>query len=185
MHKGLIITLSFMLFAIIPASELFGQVYKVVDEDGNVTYTDEPPEPGAEPMELPEISIIETESAPSSVTPTGQNNVNDIKTPRELRRQYSDFRILEPSPEQTYWGTENTVVVSWGADVAYEEGMSVSVVVNGKSYDSEPSGNLSVTLDRGEHQVYAILKDQRGRRIVTSDVVTFYVKQASRLGSPG
>jgi len=185
MYKGLIITLSFMLFAIVPGSELFGQVYKVVDEHGNVTYTDEPPEPDAEPMQLPEISVIETEPAPAATTSSNQPGGVAVKTPRELRRLYSDFRILEPSPEQTYWGTENTVVVSWGSDVAYEEGMSVSVVVNGRNYDSEPSGNLSVTLDRGEHQVYAILKDQRGRRIVTSDVVTFFVKQASRLGNSG
>lgn len=187
MYKGLIITLSFMLLAFIPGSELFGEVYKVVDENGNVTYTDEAPGPGAEPMKLPEISVIETDYQDEPVAPPVEAAADEetVKTPRELRRMYEDFRILEPRPEQTYWGTENTVIVSWGANVAYEPGMTVSVVVNGKSTDSDPSGNVPITLDRGDHQVYAILKDGQGRRIITSEVVTFYVKQASRLSNSG
>ena len=165
---------------------MFGQVYKIVDENGNITYTDEPPEPGAEPMELPEISVVETDYADQPVVaPLDQAAGGGEMTPREMRQTYSDFRILEPSPDENYWGTGNTVVVSWGSDAAYQPGMSVSVVVNGQSYESEPTRNISVTIDRGEHQVYAILKDRQGRRIVTSDIVTFYVKQASRLNNPG
>lgn len=98
---------------------------------------------------------------------------------------FSDFRVLSPSQGETYWGTGNTVVVSWGADVPYEPGMSVSVVVDGNAQDADPSGNLPVTLDRGEHQVYAVLRDQRGRRIVTTPTVTFFVQQGSRLINPG
>ena len=187
MYKGLIITLSFLLLAAVPGSELSAQVYKVVDENGNVTYTDEPPEPGAEPMTLPEISVIETDYAdqPAPLSSSDDSSSDGPKSPRELRREYGDFRILEPQPDQTYWGTENMVVVSWGADAPYEDGMVVSVVIDGRSIDSEASGNMPLTLDRGEHQVYAILKDSQGRRIITSDIVTFHVKQASRLVNPG
>lgn len=186
MYKGLIIILSFILFALAPASQLDAQVYKIVDENGNITYTDEPPEPGAEPMELPEISVIETDYSDQPIlTGDGAESQDSELSPRELRRMYGDFQLLEPGQDQTYWGTENTVVFSWGSDAAYQPGMAVSVVVDGSSYDSDPSGNLPITLDRGEHQAYAILKDSRGRRIVTTDIVKFNVKQASRLINPG
>ena len=42
------------------------QVYKVVDEDGNVTYTDQAPGDGSQPIELRPISVIE---APTYVKP--------------------------------------------------------------------------------------------------------------------
>jgi hypothetical protein len=186
MYKGLILTLSLVLFALVTASQVNAQVYKVVDEDGNITYTDEPPTPGAQPMELPEISVIETDFVePVDVSANDEEAEDPIRTLRQLRRDYGDFRILEPQPDQTYWGTGNMVVISWGSDIAYLDDMAVSVVVDGRTFDVESNGNLPVTLDRGEHQVYAILKDGEGRRIITSDVVTFHVKQASRLINPG
>ena len=50
-------------------SPLMAQVYKVVDKDGNVTYTDQPPGDGSKPVELAPISVIEAptyEKAPEA-----------------------------------------------------------------------------------------------------------------------
>lgn len=192
MRNGLIILLGAAFVALVASGPLGAQVYKVVDEDGNITYTDQPPPDGSAPMVLPEITIIETdypseaEITENAAAAAGEESgEGELKSPRELRQMFSDFRILSPAPDENYWGTGNTVVVSWGADSPYEPGMSVSVVVDGNSQDADPSGNLPVTLDRGEHQVYAVLRDQRGRRIVTTPTVTFYVQQGSRLINPG
>ena len=43
----------------IASGSLAAQVYKTVDEDGNVTYTDRPPEDGSAPIKLPELRVIE------------------------------------------------------------------------------------------------------------------------------
>ena len=189
MNKGLIILKGIAVAAIVASGALAAQVYKVVDENGNVTYTDQPPEDGSPPMELPEISVVETEypSELPGATTSGSEGEDPTasKTPRELRQLFSDFRIISPTPEESYWGTGNTVVVSWGTNSAYEPGMSVSVVVDGTAQNADPESNLPVTLDRGEHQVYAVLRDGRGRRIVTTDIVTFFVHQGSRLNNPG
>lgn len=196
MRKGLITVTGLGLAAILASGMLAAQVYKVVDEHGNVTYTDQPPADGTPPMDLPELSVVESEDDATEVadpatllnpSPADAAAVaaDQEKTPRELRRMFADFRILTPTPQETFWGTANVVVVSWGASAAYEEGMQVSVVVNGDSQDVDPNGNLPLTLDRGEHQVYAVLRDNRGRRIVTTDTVTFHVKQASARINPG
>jgi len=189
MNKGLIILKGIAIVAIAVSGVLSAQVYKVVDENGNVTYTDQPPEDGSAPMQLPEISVVESqypsEMPNSAAAESGTSSSADAKTPRELRQLYSDFRILSPAPEENYWGTGNSVVVSWGTSSAYEPGMSVSVVVDGTAQNADPNSNLPVTLDRGEHQVYAVLRDVRGRRIVTTDIVTFTVHQGSRRNNPG
>ena len=44
---------------------------------------------------------------------------------------------------------------------------------------------MTLTLDRGEHNVYVELLDARKRRVLTTNTVTFFVKQGSALSNPG
>ena len=40
------------------ATQASAEVYKTVDKDGNVIYTDRPPDPESKPMDLPGLSVI-------------------------------------------------------------------------------------------------------------------------------
>jgi hypothetical protein len=154
-------------------------VWKVVDEDGNVSYTDQPPEDGSAPMKLPELSVIETDyQAPAPPGAAGEGESKEPTT-RELRKLYRDFQITRPLPEETFWGTANTVMIAWGSTTALTPGMSVRLVVDGKAQTAPASGSVALTLDRGEHRVSAELRDSSNRRIVAADPVTFFVKQNS------
>ena len=166
------------------------QIYKVVDEHGNVTYTDQAPADGTAPMELPDLPVVQTapiEPLPDPVPANGEDATAEQEpTPRELRRMYQDFRITRPAPEETFWGTENTVVVSWTSSNAIRPEMSVRLLVDGQPERDTQQGMVALTLDRGEHTVQAELRDGRGRRVVMTEPVTFYVKQHSRLfNQPG
>lgn len=186
MNKGLIRTLLPLLSLMLPLSVLAeGDIYRVVDKDGNVTYTDQRPSAEAQAMDLPELSVIETADLPPADT---ESAVEEIKppTPRELRRLYSDFRITQPRQEETFWGTGNTVVVAWGSTQPLLPDLSVRLYVDGQAEDVAGSGSVSLTLNRGEHTVYAELLDARNRRIVTTDTITFFVKQYSaNFNGPG
>jgi hypothetical protein len=58
--------------------------------------------------------------------------------------------------------------------------------VDGAAQDVAGNGSVSLTLDRGEHKVYAELLDARKRPIVTTDTVTFFVQQHSvNFNGPG
>ena len=98
-------------------------------------------------------------------------------TPRELRRMYHDFSISQPASEQTFWGTSNTVVIAWGSSTPLQSDLQVLVYIDGKQQPVTQSSTMALTLDRGEHNVYAELLDSRGRRLVTTSTVTFFVKQ--------
>ncbi len=181
MHKGLIATMACLFISTwVPALLAEGEIYKVVDENGNVTYTDQRPSSGAQPLNLPPLSVVQTEAPPTDTGKAAAAEGEDAElTPRDLRRMYRDFRIIAPQPEETFWGTANTVVISWGAGQAVAPELSARLYVDGKPQDVPGSGSVSLTLDRGEHQVYAELLDNRKRRIVTTDTVTFFVKQHS------
>ncbi|MFB3077232.1 MAG: hypothetical protein ACE1Y4_04415, partial [Lysobacterales bacterium] len=92
---------------------------------------------------------------------------------------YRDFRITRPLPEETFWGTASTVVVTWGSNIPLTPDLSVRLFVDGEVQVAPATGGVSLTLERGEHNVSAELRDARGRRIIRTKSVTFFVKQNS------
>lgn len=183
MNNGMIRTLSAFLALALPlAAAAEGEIYRVVDKDGNVTFTDQRPSAAAQPMDLPPLSVIESAIEPpdsEALSATSAQQEVSAPTPRELRSQYGDFSITQPGQEETFWGTANTVVLAWGASQPPLPDMSARLFVDGTPQDVPAAGNLSLTLDRGEHKVYAELLDASRRRIVTTETVTFFVQQAS------
>ena len=132
MHKGMIpVLVSLFFLAIFSAPAASANIYKVVDEDGNVTYTDQKPSPGAQPVDLPPLSVVET-TKPDVPAVTSPGAEEKAVTPRDLRKQFSDFRIIQPQNEETFWGTANTVVVSWGSSQPVPEDMKVVWYVDGR-----------------------------------------------------
>jgi hypothetical protein len=191
MTKGLTRKLVLLLILLPLTAIAAGEIYRVVDENGNVTFTDQKPASGGEVVDLPPLSVIETDiQVPAKTAADAEAAAEPAPaTPRELRRQFRDFRITQPQNEETFWGTANTVVVSWGSSQEIPPEMSTVLYVDGEPRDVPAAGSSTLTLDRGEHQVYAELRDQRKRRIVTTPTVTFFVKQHSVLfnrpnGSP-
>ena len=181
MNKGMISTLIALVFLLLPLAVFSqGEIYKIVDKDGNVTFTDQRPDAGAQPMDLPPLSVIETDVQTPKTTTAAADQEPKPPTSRELRKQYRDFSITQPQQEQTFWGTANTVFVSWGSSQAPTPEMSVMLFVDGKGQKAPATGGVGLTLERGEHQVHAELRDERGRRIVTTKTVTFFVKQHSQ-----
>jgi hypothetical protein len=182
MNKGLITAVVlFFLLAGPLAAQSGGEIYKVVDENGNVTYTDQRPSAAAKPMDLPPLSVIESDIVVPAPAAQGAQAAEEAKepTPRDLRRQFRDFRITQPQPEETFWGTANTVVVAWGSSQSVPPELSARLFVDGRPQDVPGSGSVTLTLDRGEHQVYVELLDARKRRIIATQTVTFFVKQQS------
>jgi len=181
MTKGMIKTIVVSTAALFLAATAWsGEIYKVVDKDGNVTFTDQSPGDGSQPMNLPELSVIETDSADTQAPASAAAEEPSGPTARELRQMYSDFSITQPANEETFWGTANTVTVSWGGQTAPAAGMNVLLYVNNNPQMVTGSGSVSLTLDRGEHQVYAELLNAQNRRIVATETVTFFVMQNSR-----
>ena len=182
MKNGWINSVTAMLLLLLPlALYAQGDIYKVVDKDGNVTYTDQRPNADAQPMDLPPLSVIQTDIQTPEVPaldPLAAEDPAASPTPGDLRRQFSDFRITRPAPEETFWGTENSVIVTWESSQPIPPELKVVVFVDGESRQAS-GGAMSLTLDRGEHKVYAELRDARNRRIVSTEPVTFFVQQHS------
>jgi len=178
MNKGMIRTISAMVVFLLSFSAVWAaDIWKTVDEDGNVIYTDQPPKDGSKPMDLPELSIIETDIQ-EQATPVVEEGVK-APTSGDLRKLYRDFRITRPLPEETFWGTANTVVVTWDSNTPITPDLNIRLFVDGKAQAAPATGGVSLNLERGEHKVFAELRDARNRRIMKTGTVTFFIKQHS------
>ena len=176
MNRAILVTGIFLLtLSVVWAAD----IWKVVDENGNVVYTDQTPKDGSKPMELPELSIIETDFQLEQ-KPTVKDKV-EPPSRVDLRRLYRDFRIIRPLPEETFWGTANSVVVTWDSSTPLTPDLSVWLFVDGKAQSeaAPPIGGVSLILDRGEHNVSVELRDAGNRRIMRTESVTFFVQQGS------
>lgn len=161
----------------------FAEVYRVVDKDGNVIYTDQPPETGAEPMKLPELSVVEATpmTPPAAADVTEEDAEQQVTDIRELRRGYKDFSISSPKPEEFIEGSGNEVTIGWTSRYALQPGMMVMITLDGRALEPTTASSVTVKeVDRGEHIVQAQLVDARNRRIATASPVTFFVRQFSQ-----
>jgi hypothetical protein len=164
---------------------LLAQVYKVVDENGNVTYTDRPPAEGARPVELPPLSVVEApdyseasgQQAPGDEAATGEDKKLSLRT---LRRLYRDFAIISPGNEESIWNPQQPIPVTWSVSSPLQPGMTVRVSIDGVEQAKTTQPVISIDgLARGEHTVTAELLDEVNRRIATAKPVIFFVQRPS------
>lgn len=180
MNKYLIPLLILITLAVqSPGAEAQREIYKVVNPDGSVTYTDEKPSPGAEPVKLKPLSVVKTEKSAMPATPDAATETEAEPTPRDLKRMFRDFAITQPQNEETFWGTGNQVTISWGSSQSPLEGMSAVLFVNGEPQEQPAAGSVTVELERGEHSTRAVLRDPANRNVAETDTVVFFVKQHS------
>ena len=177
-HQTILMTL--MAFSLaIASTPLAAQVYKVVDEDGNVTYTDRPPRDGSGPMDLPPLSVIETpvyEKTSRQVASEAAADENKEIPLKTLRRDYRDFAITSPQSEESVWHPEGPVPVGWTTGKALQGGMKVTIFIDGSQQATTTRPIIPVSgLERGEHTVTAELRDAKNRKIATADPVTFFI----------
>jgi hypothetical protein len=170
------------------ANPLPAQVYKTVDEDGNVVYTDQPPKDGSAPLELRPLSVIEAPeyAKPAQPAPaTDEGGDGQEMSLRYLRKNYADFAIVAPQAEETVWQPESIVTVAWNTRYQLQPGMQVTVSVDGVAQTTTTEQMVPLAgLERGEHTVTAELTDAQNRRIASAEPVTFFVRRPGLYNQP-
>lgn len=147
-------------------------LYKWVDEQGNVHYSDKP-HPGATRLHLPKPT---TYAAPTAALPETQNDSHPAPAPQQ--QGYSSFEIASPTPDQVFWNVQS-VTVSLSLQPGLHQGDQVTVTLDDKTIG--PGSATTVTfndLDRGEHTVHATVSGPGGTMIAKP--VTFYIQRGTK-----
>jgi len=171
--RALILIIALGLATSVQAAET--KVYKQVNEDGSITYTDQPPEAGAETVTMPELQVVQPPVITRSLRDSRNRPASEVNA-----RPYADLRMVKPEPEESFWGTGGTLTVQLYSEEPLDENHSINYYFDGELAGSSQSMTQILTeVFRGTHAVKADIVDQRGRVLASAGPVTFHMKQHS------
>ncbi len=151
------------------------EVYKIVDEFGNVTYTDSPPE-GAE---VEEVVLPELITQPAIPVPQREESGDPLEFVPASQIQ---IQMVTPINQTVIPPGQMTIPVEVSLTRPLEENEVVQILLNGTLKAVSPSTVFMLDdLIRGEHTLQARVVDQ-GRTVkAQSQVITVYVQRATIL----
>ena len=161
------------LFTLFALSAQSATLYKVVQADGTVVYTDRPVA-GAVPVALPNANTSQS-LAPKQVTKPTAPSKPDVNY---------NISILSPAHEETIRNNQGEVKVS--ASIEPKAVGLFQLVLNGQVLATGASPQFVVQgVPRGEHQLEVRLVSKSGKILASSPTRVFYLHQASVLNRSG
>jgi len=164
------------LFITCPAS---AKMYKGFDAEGNVIYSDTPFE-DAETYIPPTISVVET----PQVKEKKQAAQKEIDTEKKKLAdfKYTKFDITSPANKQTIWNEPDlTVSLQLAPALSTAQGHQIWLSLDNKPRikNSQSSSFQIGRLDRGAHQLQALIKDKNGKVVVRSRTIVFFIQHGA------
>lgn len=181
LHRTSLTTVLLLAGALTLSGATLAEIYKVVDDQGNVTFTDSPPSDSkANPVSLPPAN---TQPA-MEITPPPEE---PAETNTDKPVAYDKVVIVQPKNDATVPPGQLTQIVQVKTSPTLQAGHRLRIMLDGKPV-APPSATSSIVLDdllRGAHQLEAQVLNEEDRIVARSVPVTFYVHRASRLINPG
>lgn len=148
------------------------EVYRSVDEHGNVVYSDQPGQ-GAKKVDLPEISTYEPKPIPPGTLQP---------EPQPPAATSNSVSFVQPGAEETIFDNEGNVAVAVRVEPPLGPGQRLALQLDdGAPVEvSEPTYQFS-GVNRGSHTLQAWVVGANGETIGDQASVTFYLRQASKL----
>jgi hypothetical protein len=151
-------------------------VYKWVDENGVVHFSDQPHE-NAQKVEL---KAPQTYSAPKTPSRPPHPLRNAPAKPAPV---YQSCTVTEPANDQVFMNT-STVTAGVAVKPIVQPGDSAVVLLDGQKVPGVPANGGQFTIspiDRGTHSIQVTVQDSSGKTVCSSAPVTFHVQQPSLL----
>ena len=147
-------------------------LYKGLDDEGNVVYSDKP-FTNAEEFTPPSLSIVDA--------PKGERKKAIVETEETAEFKYTDFDIGSPTNNQTIWDNPNlTVVLALKPKLNLDAGHTAWLLVDGNPIvkNSQSTTMQIGQTDRGAHQLQAQIRDSEGKIVVLSRTILVHIKHS-------
>jgi len=168
-------TKSLMTILLLCAFSASAGLYKGLDEEGNVTYSDKPFE-NAEIITPPPITVLDAPKIPAKAAP---KEAVEEKTEDTEVAKYTVFKITAPTDGQTIWNAVDlSVAVKMTPALDTKHGHNMWLFMDGKPLVKKSSSPLMQIgrSDRGEHKLQAQVRNKNGKVLKTSKTITVHIK---------
>lgn len=151
------------------ANDAFAEVYKRVNPDGSVEFTDVPNEAGQKPVEVSPPSTYKSPRLPASNTPAA----------KPAFTQYESVTITSPANDATIRSNEGTLSVSVTSSPGLQGDDTFLLMMDGSKAGEGNSGKFKLSnIDRGSHTLMVQIIHE-GQTLLQSQTVTVHLHRAS------
>lgn len=151
------------------------EIYRWVDKDGVVHYSDQPGSNDAVVITVIEPNAYEPES-PSAADASGSRSP---EPPESDGARYQALSIVSPTPDQVFFGADTVVTATAEIDGTLHPDHSVVFFLNGNRHEAPDLSAEFTNLARGSYTLSASILDGAGRPVISSEPTTFHVRQPS------
>lgn len=148
-------------------------LYKGLDEEGNVVYSDKPFK-NSKQFVPPSITVVEAAKVPPKEELAEEEEENETT--------YTKLSITAPTNDQVIWNAPDVAValqLSPTLDTAAEH--SIWLIMDGNPLVKKSQSLLLQIgrIDRGEHKLQAQVRNKDGKVIKSSKMITVHIKHAT------
>lgn len=169
------------IFCLIFASSAQATIYRWINAQGNVVFSDAPPPSGkAEKLHLGNsLDTIHTPSVPTvpATSPTAEH--------ARTTTSYQSLVITSPSNNQSIRANNGDINVSLSLSPALKSGDQIRLFMDGAQVYSGTNTQITLhNIDRGTHTLYAVVESQNGSVAIRSAGISFSLQRYSILFEP-
>lgn len=171
-----IVAIPLVIAALISTQPVSADVYKYIDENGNVAYGDKPVE-GSEKVKIPGVKTSSSSSSngrsSSSNRESAEDEGEEVPIPAT---NYSELAVLTPRQGKVVDPENGTVQVIMLPTPALGDADQLVINIDGRDVNKGREVNLSVqNLPDGPHTVSGRILGQDGKVIIESAKVKFQI----------
>lgn len=148
-----------------------GKLYRYVDPNGTVHFTDQPPNRGAKPYLL--------DSSRPNIAKKKWDDAAAVEIVRKATRFAVHWSL--PSPGQTYASAKEGLLVVVSVMPGLAKGFGINFQVDGKNQSPRPIDDIKATLHgigAGRHELVAVLLNRNGAELARSTPISIEIKDA-------
>lgn len=151
-----------------------GEIYRYVDEEGNVVFSDEPPadKRPTDTIDIPRINTIPAEPLhmPASSSPA--------EAPSDSSTIYDKLEIRSPAHDSTVRDNTGDIRVQVSLQPALADGHQLVLFLDGVEFARGRRYNATAkNVDRGSHTLEAVVYDAKGKALIRSPASQVHLKR--------
>ncbi len=180
----LFVSLLLLVYTVLSATAAEKRIYKTVDADGNIVYTDLPPKEGrTEVVAVGTPNVFASDEAIPGVQNDESSPIND--EPGDDPMFYTTLRIVSPANNMSIRGNDGSVQVGVDVDPGLINGHKLGLLLDGTRHLEGASTSFTLNdLERGEHTLQVYIVHASGQVLQSSEPSIFHLQRYSQLTAP-
>lgn len=159
-----------------PLAATAAAVYKTVDSEGNVTYTDDASSNG----EKVDVKPVPTITLPKKEQVQEVIKKNKSGNKKQQSQTYDSVTFDAPANESAFWSGGGAVGFTVSSSPALRKGHQYEVTLDDQPIGQNKSGQFTVDLvDRGTHEASVNIIGPNGKIIQSGNSISFTVHRPS------